>query len=123
MNRYFDKLPKFIREGVSISLSSQVFTFPFLVLYFREFSLGFLAGNLILMPLINVVVILGNILSLTLKFEVIFNYLAFIAYYITLAIDLISDKLLNILPSILLYLIIDTNINKLYYNSNYYLFL
>ena len=101
MNRYFYKLPKFIREGVSISLSSQVFTFPFLVLYFREFSLGFLAGNLILMPLINVVVILGNILSLTLKFEVIFNYLAFIAYYITLAIDLISDKLLNILPSIL----------------------
>lgn len=101
MNKFFYKLPNFIRGGVAISLSSQVFTFPFLVLYFREFSLGFLAGNLILMPLINAVVILGNILALTIKFKMIFNYLAFITYYTTLAIDLISEKLLNVLPSVL----------------------
>lgn len=101
INRFFYKLPKILREGVSISLSSQVFTFPFLVLYFREFSLGFLAGNLILIPLINSVVILGNILALTLKFKTIFNYLAFISYYATLAIDVISEKLLNVLPGVL----------------------
>lgn len=101
INRFFYKLPKILREGVSISLSSQVFTFPFLVLYFREFSLGFLAGNLILIPLINLVVILGNILALTLKLKTIFNYLAFISYYTTLAIDVISEKLLNVLPGVL----------------------
>ncbi len=100
-NKYFFKLPKSLREGTAISLSSQVFTFPFLILYFREFSLGFLAGNLILMPLINAIVILGNILALTINFKIIFNYLAFIAYYATLAIDIISEKLLNILPSVL----------------------
>lgn len=100
-NKYFFKLPKVLREGTAISLSSQVFTFPFLVLYFREFSLGFLAGNLILMPLINAVVILGNILALAVNIRIIFNYSAFIAYYLTLAIDIISEKLLNILPSAL----------------------
>ena len=101
INKYMFKLPKVVREGVAISLSSQIFTFPFLILYFREFSLGFLAGNLILMPLINIVVVLGNILALTIQFKILFNYLAFIAYYTTLAIDIISEKLLSILPSIL----------------------
>ncbi len=100
-NKDLYKLPKSIREATAISLSSQVFTFPFLILYFREFSLGFLAGNLILMPLINSIVILGNILALTINFKVIFNYLAFIAYYATLSIDIISEKLLDILPRIL----------------------
>ena len=100
-NKDLYRLPKILREGTAISLSSQVFTFPFLVLYFREFSLGFLAGNIILMPLINAVVILGNILALTINFKIIFNYIVFISYYVTLAIDIISEKLLNILPSIL----------------------
>ena len=100
-NKVFYKIPKAIRKGVAISLASQVFTFPFLVLYFREFSLGFLAGNLILMPLMNGVVILGNLLALTVKIKFIFNYLSFIAYYTTLALDILSEKLLSILPSIL----------------------
>ena len=100
-NKHFFKLPKSIREGTAISLASPVFTFPFLILYFREFSLGFLAGNIILMPLINAVVILGNLLALTINFKIIFNYISFISYYATLAIDIISEKLLNILPSIL----------------------
>lgn len=101
INKSLFKLPKLLREGTAISLSSQVFTFPFLILYFREFSLGFLAGNLILMPLINAVVILGNMLALVIKFKIIFNYLAFIGYYTTLAIDVISEKLLSVLPSVL----------------------
>lgn len=100
-NKAFYKLPKTVREGVVISLASQVFTFPFLILYFREFSLGFLAGNLILIPLMNAVVILGNLLALTVKIKFIFNYLSFIAYYATLALDILSEKLLSILPSVL----------------------
>lgn len=100
-NKAFYKLPKTVREGVAISLASQVFTFPFLILYFREFSLGFLAGNLILIPLMNAVVILGNLLALTVKIKFIFNYLSFIAYYATLALDILSEKLLSILPSVL----------------------
>ncbi|MBD7913986.1 ComEC/Rec2 family competence protein [Clostridium sp. Sa3CUN1] len=101
INKYLYKLPKSIREGTSISLSSQVFTFPFLILYFREFSLGFLLGNLILMPFINAIVILGNIMALTFNIKIIFNYLAFICYYFTVVLDLVSEKLIYILPKIL----------------------
>lgn len=101
LNKTFYKIPKFLRDAVAISLSSQVLTFPFLVLYFKEFSLGFLLGNLLLLPLINIIVYLGNILALTIKFELIFNYISFISYYLTLAIDIVSEKLINITPSIL----------------------
>lgn len=101
MNKYFYRLPKIIREGTSISLSSQVFTFPFLILYFKEFSLGFLVGNLLLIPLINIIVILGNILAVTFKFKVLFNYLAFLCYYFTLVLDILSEKLITILPNTL----------------------
>lgn len=101
INKFFYKLPKFLRESLSITISAQIFTFPFLILYFREFSIGFILGNLILIPFINVVVILGNLLALTVKFKAIFNYLIFISYYLTLFIDILTNKLLIILPNII----------------------
>ena len=99
INKFFYKLPKYLRESLSITISAQVFTFPFLILYFREFSIGFILGNLILIPFINIIVILGNLLVLTVKFTGIFNYLIFLSYYITLFIDILINKLLNILPN------------------------
>ena len=101
VNKFFYKLPKFLRESLSITIAAQVFTFPFLILYFREFSIGFILGNLILIPFINIVVILGNLLALTVKFKFIFNYLIFISYYLTLFIDILTSKLLIILPNII----------------------
>lgn len=98
LNKKLYKLPKSIREGAAISLSAQVFTVPLMILYFREFSIGFLLGNLILIPLINVVVILGNIIVLFYKIPLIFNYLSFLLYYSTLGIDYLSEKLLLFLP-------------------------
>lgn len=101
INKKLYKLPKFLREGISICLSSQIFTFPILIIYFKEFSLGFLLGNLILLPLINIVVVLGNLLSILVNFNFIFNYLAFITYYVTLFIDISTEWLLNITPNTL----------------------
>lgn len=98
LNKKLYKLPKAIREGSAISLSAQVFTIPFMILYFREFSIGFLLGNLILIPLINVIVILGNVIVLFYKLPVVFNYLSFLLYYLTLGIDYLSEKLLVFLP-------------------------
>lgn len=101
INKFFYKIPKYLRESLSITISAQVFTFPFLILYFREFSIGFILGNLILIPLINIVVILGNLLVLTVKIKFIFNYLIFISYYLTLFIDILTNKLINVLPGTL----------------------
>ncbi|WP_394884166.1 ComEC/Rec2 family competence protein, partial [Clostridium tertium] len=101
INKKLYKFPKFLREGISICLSSQVFTFPILIIYFKEFSLGFLMGNLILLPLINIVVVLGNLLAVLVKFNTLFNYIAFITYYVTLFIDISTEWLLNITPNAL----------------------
>lgn len=99
LNKKLYKIPKFLREGIAICISSQVFTFPILVGCFREFSLGFLLGNLIILPLINIVVVLGNILALVMKFEIVFNYIAFLTYYVTMFIDIATEWLLNITPN------------------------
>lgn len=101
INRKLYKMPKYLRESISICISAQILTFPILAISFKEFSLGFFLGNIILIPLINVVVIIGNLLSLVFKIDFIFNYLAYLSYYVTLAIDLITEKLLEITPSIL----------------------
>ena len=99
INKALYKLPKFFREGIAICISSQIFTFPVLALSFREFSFGFLFGNLIIVPLMNALVILGNLLALLVNFKAIFNYLAFIAYYITVFIDELTELLLKITPN------------------------
>lgn len=99
INKKLYKFPKFLREGIAICIASQVFTVPILIMYFKEFSLGFLMGNLILLPLINIVVVLGNLLAIFVGFKVIFNYLAFITYYVTMIIDTSTEWLLNITPN------------------------
>lgn len=101
INRKLYKLPKYLRESISICIAAQILTFPILAISFKEFSLGFFLGNIILIPLINGVVVLGNLLSLVFKIDFIFNYLAYLSYYVTLAIDLITERLITITPSIL----------------------
>ncbi len=100
INKILYKFPKYIREGISICISAQIFTFPVLLIYFQEFSLGFIIGNLLISPLISIVVILGNLLSITLFLPNIFNYICFITYYVTLWLDNITDMLIDIFPSV-----------------------
>lgn len=101
INKKLYKFPKYLRESISICISAQILTFPILAISFKEFSLGFFLGNIILIPFINGVVILGNLIALVFKIDFIFNYLVYLSYYITLAIDLITEKLIIITPSIL----------------------
>ena len=100
INKKLYKFPKYLRESISICISAQILTFPILAISFKEFSLGFFLGNIILIPFINGVVILGNLIALVFKIDFIFNYLVYLSYYITLAIDLITEKLIVITPSI-----------------------
>lgn len=100
INKKLYKLPKYFREGISISISTQIFTFPILVLTFQEFSVSFLLGNLILSPIISLIVALGNLIVVFSSIDIIFNYLCFIAYYITRLMDLTIDILRCITPEL-----------------------
>lgn len=106
LNKKLYKLPKFLREGLALTLSAQILSFPVLVLVFNEFSFNFVLGNIILAPIISIVVLIGNLLVITCWIPFIFNYLCFIGYYVTM----IMDKLI--------YLIDKFTLPIFYFNEN-----
>ncbi len=72
------RLPKKINESLSVTLSSQIFSLPYAVFNLHSFSLGFIIGNILLLPLYSMVVLVGNICVLFYKFSFIFNKISLI---------------------------------------------
>lgn len=93
LNKKLYKLPKYIRSTVAISLSAQILTFPIIILYFNEVSLNFIIGNIIVIPFINILVVLGNLLIFIVEIPLIFNYIMYICHYIIKYIDVIMYKI------------------------------
>ncbi|NFO87487.1 ComEC/Rec2 family competence protein [Clostridium botulinum] len=93
LNYKFYKLPKVLRNTLSISLSAQMFTFPYLILVFKDFSVNFIVGNLFLMPFINLIVICGNILPVTYVIPSLFDFCSYINLVILKWFDWTLDKL------------------------------
>ncbi|MBE6062757.1 MAG: ComEC/Rec2 family competence protein [Clostridium butyricum] len=91
VNNILYKFPEKLRECISVALSAQVFTVPYLLLIFNELSLNFIIGNLCLIPFVNILVILGNLLIVFYSFSGVFN---FICYLILKSINLF-DIVLN----------------------------
>lgn len=103
-----------LRESLSLTLSAQVFTIPYLILVFKDFSANFIIGNLFLVPIVDLIVITGNIQALTYVFPKLFDFCS----YINLNIIKIFDWILNIIDKFSL---------PIFYGSEYvvsfYLFL
>lgn len=95
LNNLLYKLPGKLREAVSITLCAQIFTFPYLVCIFRDFSINFILGNIVLVPLVNVIVISGNILPLVYVFPKAFDFISYINLKILDLFDWSIDKLEN----------------------------
>ena len=95
LNKKLYKLPNSIRNTIAISLSAQILTLPVIILYFNEVSLNFIVGNIIVIPFINVLVVLGNILIFIVEIPSIFNYIMYICHYIIKYIDIIMYKIDN----------------------------
>lgn len=87
LNRVFYKLPKKLREVVAMSLSSQIFIFPISVLYFNETSVNFILGNLIIVPIINILIIVGILIMCFIKVPFIFGYLLYISSKLIVLMD------------------------------------
>lgn len=93
INKKLYKLPQYFRKAISVSISSQILTIPVLIYSFSEFSLNFLIGNILILPFINILVVLGNSLLIVYKFKFIFNYVLYLCYFCIKAIDNIMDFL------------------------------
>ena len=100
LNRKLYKLPNKIRETVSISLSANSLTFPYICLSINKFSLVFLLGNILIVPLFTPVLILGNLLIVLQYIKPLFDFVCIILNNISGFIIYISDFLSNISPNI-----------------------
>lgn len=95
INYSFYELPTKLREPLSITLSAQVFTVPYLILIFRDFSMNFIIGNLLLVPFVNIIVVSGNLLPLTYMYQPVFDFISYINLIIIKFFDWSLDKLNN----------------------------
>lgn len=85
------KLPKILRETLSISISAQVLTLPIIILAFNEVSITFLIGNLILIPILTLLIKLGNALLLCFFIPPIFDFISFIILNVIYMLDYFID--------------------------------
>ena len=113
--KLFKKLPKYLREFISVSLAVNVFAFPVMAYYFGRVSLVFLLANILVLPAMSIgyaLLLVGALLSLitTLKFFVypgglFVSYMNFVAKHVAeLPFASISVKELGI-AALCLYLI------------------
>ena len=100
LNRKLYKLPNFLRGVVSISISAQIFTLPLLIIFFNEFSLGFIVGNIILIPLINLILVVGVFSIFIVKISSIFDFFSFVLKVIVNTLDEVTEFLLDFIPEI-----------------------
>lgn len=89
------KLPVKLRDPLSLTFSAQVFTVPYLILIFKDFSVNFIVGNLFLVPFVDLMVITGNILPLVYVFPKLFDFCS----YANLKIIKMFDWMLNIIDN------------------------
>lgn len=96
INKKMFRLPKYIRETVSLSISAQVFTLPILILAFKEFSIWFIIGNLVIVPILNLLIILGNLLVVAIIFTPLFNFISYLIIKCVSLSDFIMDYFYDI---------------------------
>ncbi|KOM97052.1 competence protein ComEC [Clostridium botulinum] len=92
------KLPQRINSCVSLTLSSQVYTFPYMCFTIQSFGLGFIIGNLVLVPLYAPIVLLGNLAMLLIKIPFVFKIINKIIYIFLIMIEGAQYLLSNITP-------------------------
>lgn len=96
INNRLYRLPKYIRETISVGISAQIFTLPIIISVFNEVSLTVILGNLIVVPILNILIILGNLL---LPFFIVPEIFDLISYILLKIIDF-NDSIINYLYTI-----------------------
>jgi competence protein ComEC len=94
------KLPPKIRDSMSVTLSAQVYTIPFLMMQNIDVSLISIPANLLIVPLYSLIIILGNVGALIIKIEPLFKIICYSLTTIITAINGGSDLILRISPEV-----------------------
>ncbi len=102
------KLPKTLNESFSLSISSQIFSLPYVVFALKTFSFGFVFSNLLLLPFYTLVVVLGNIGMILSGVYWLFNLMNYGLYTVLTIIDYIQKILGIMLPGIIYFSYIES---------------
>ncbi|WP_368488519.1 ComEC/Rec2 family competence protein [Clostridium sp. BJN0013] len=95
------KLHSKIASNISLSLSSQIFSMPYIAFTIQNFSLGFMAGNLFLIPLFSIIVILGNSALCLYFIEPVFKVISWIINLVFILEEVINIAILKFCPNII----------------------
>lgn len=96
MDKKLYRLPKFIRRTIVVSISAQVFTAPIIMACFKECSLNFILGNILIIPILNILIVLGNFMLLALPISFIFDFFSYIILKVIKILDRCTEFLSNI---------------------------
>lgn len=89
-------IPHCISSTIAISLAAQIFTIPIIIVIFGEVSITFIIGNMLIVPLLNIIIYLGNLLIIFSFSENIFDFISFILLKLIKVIDIVMNKLYTI---------------------------
>lgn len=93
-------LPKKLAESISLTFSSQIFSLPYIAFTIQNFSCGFIVGNLLLIPLLSMVIVLGNAALCSYPVEVAFKFISIIINVVFTAVDGVNSIALKLCPEV-----------------------
>lgn len=96
--RYMYRIPQSINEPLSMTLSAQVFSMPYVMCTIKNVSMFFIPANLILIPIYSIVILLGNIGILLFKINSLFKLNISALYSVLTSIDGATYILLKLSP-------------------------
>lgn len=87
IRRKLYQFPQAIGETLSLTLSAQIFSLPYIAFTLKNFGLGLISGNLFLLPLYSAIVVMGNLALICSFIPPIFNVFCIVINTLMTSID------------------------------------
>lgn len=101
ISKYIYFLPSKLNSAISLSLSSQIFLIPYSSFTLKELSIGFLLGNIFLMPIFSMIIIIGVIGAILCPFKYIFNVVVLVLKNLCIILEGSTYILIKVCPDLI----------------------
>lgn len=101
ISKYIYFLPSKLNSAISLSLSSEIFLIPYSSFTLKELSIGFLLGNIFLMPIFSMIIIIGVIGAILCPFKYIFNVVVLVLKNLCIILEGATYILIKVCPDLI----------------------
>lgn len=91
INKKLYRVPGIFRDTVAMTIASGIFTIPVLICNFEKISMVSILGNLFVVPILTVIIKIGNLLILFINCSKIFDFLCYFLLNIINILDYIIE--------------------------------